>query len=285
MIESKDIKLYKLIAVGHLSINLPVVIISLGIPRLMADQFETVLAKTLAFVFGLLIGIVLSWGIWSVLIVKWRVWAFNQVEENDFVRLKELAIRNKLIWESGSKFETTEFRTELENEKITVISEKIFEFEQIEEVKLDLKTPNSVEYRLSKKQNIMECLSMIIVTLVSIGLLFTNLYAFGLIMMLIILFDLKNIEFAIKSLSNEIYMKINADYIQIGLEKESIVKWGKIINLRIDRENRKMLIEYEKDGSEVKLEVDLWRLKSYNRTEFDKLVKVFYERYKLKMIK
>jgi len=54
----------------------------------------------------LFMAIVLSWLAWSVLVPRWRLWAYERV--SDLTELKRLAVLNYLIWPEGSVFERTE---------------------------------------------------------------------------------------------------------------------------------------------------------------------------------
>ena len=104
-------KLYKTIIVGHLVINVPVVLLSFGLPIIAFNLFDGSVLKIVFSIIGFILGIGISWLLCSLLITKWRLWAFNQIHEDDWYKLKELAIINKLIWDDGSDFESTEIRT------------------------------------------------------------------------------------------------------------------------------------------------------------------------------
>lgn len=132
-----NIKLYKLIGVGHLVINVPAIIICFGLPMLSFFLFENAALKITLAIVGFVLGIMISWLLWSFAVTKWRLWAFGQLKEEEWYRLKELAIVNKLIWEDGSVFESTEIRSNSENAAIVNIGNLVKEQEQIEGVKLD----------------------------------------------------------------------------------------------------------------------------------------------------
>lgn len=51
----------------------------------------------------------LAWAAWSVLVPRWRVWAYERVD--DLGELKQLAFEHQLLWPDGHFFEKTEFRT------------------------------------------------------------------------------------------------------------------------------------------------------------------------------
>ncbi len=50
-----------------------------------------------------------AWLTWSVLAPRWRVWAYERVD--DLGEMKRLAVQANLIWPDGHIFERTEWRT------------------------------------------------------------------------------------------------------------------------------------------------------------------------------
>jgi hypothetical protein len=52
------------------------------------------------------VALVLSWLAWSVLVPRWRLWAYERV--SDLGELKRLAVLSYLIWPEGSVFARTE---------------------------------------------------------------------------------------------------------------------------------------------------------------------------------
>lgn len=55
------------------------------------------------------LGFVLAWTWWSVSVPRWRLWAYERVD--DIPALKAHAIRAGLIWPDGSLFQRTEIRS------------------------------------------------------------------------------------------------------------------------------------------------------------------------------
>jgi hypothetical protein len=54
-------------------------------------------------------GFVLAWLWWSLSVARWRVWAYERVE--DIPALKKQAIAAGLTWPDGHVFEKTEFKS------------------------------------------------------------------------------------------------------------------------------------------------------------------------------
>lgn len=51
----------------------------------------------------------LAWLTWSLLVPRWRLWAYNRVDNID--ELKSQGVAAGLIWREGHLFERTEIRT------------------------------------------------------------------------------------------------------------------------------------------------------------------------------
>jgi len=92
----------KAVLVGHLLVNVPVLVIMLGF--ILVGR---IFASTLSFIF-LIIGFVLAWLWWSFAVPRWRRWALRNGAPAD--RLHKLAVATGLVWSKGSIFEKTEFK-------------------------------------------------------------------------------------------------------------------------------------------------------------------------------
>lgn len=77
---------------------------------LKSDFVDIIIAITI------LISICIGWIWWSYKIVKWKIWAFSQVEPVNSYKLYENAIGVGLIWPTGSIFNKTEIWSEKDKE-------------------------------------------------------------------------------------------------------------------------------------------------------------------------
>ena len=95
--------------VGHLLVTLPVFVFMCGLTFLgmFLGLFVLPFEPLLILVF-LVIGFVLAWTWWSLLIPIWRNWAHQQGIPPD--ELQKWAVRTSLVWPKGSIFEKTEIR-------------------------------------------------------------------------------------------------------------------------------------------------------------------------------
>src|SRR5688572_28161200 len=93
------------IAKGHRMVNYPVLIIMFGTLGLcLYLEIQKIFPFWIIPVgFGLAFG--LAWLWWSIMITKWRLWAFDNVR--NVHELKKRAVREKLIWADNSFFEKT----------------------------------------------------------------------------------------------------------------------------------------------------------------------------------
>jgi hypothetical protein len=104
------------------TVKLPTVVLLLG-PMLAvvfagkkgpADFTKFVL---LAISFGG--GFILAWLAWSLLVTRWRLWAYQRVD--DIGELKDCAVRAGVIWPEGHFFERTEIASKEVREKLTAL--------------------------------------------------------------------------------------------------------------------------------------------------------------------
>lgn len=234
---------------------------------------------------GFILGIVLSWLLWSLLITKWRLWAFKQIEEDNWYKLKELAIINKLIWDDGSDFERTEIRTIEENEQIIDIAERISEQVQIEEIKLDLNTPQELRFKFNKSEILAESILKLLLVIVSIGLVFTNQILLGFLLLGIVLFYGNSFKLVKHAFNNKDYLVINEKRILLNYPKAESFYWEGISKLTINAEQRKMII-VKKNGDKLEeINIELGRFNIKNYRKFKHQIKVFIDRYVYNEIK
>ena len=140
-----EISVNKAIARGHLIVNVPVFFILFGVPGLAIYLAQENIIPDWGMGISLLIAFVLAWTVWSIMITKWRTWAFANVR--NVHELKKRAIEEKLIWRDGSFFEKTEIRSDEDFLALKKI-EKKFKAEDI--YREDFSLPANTEIFLSK---------------------------------------------------------------------------------------------------------------------------------------
>lgn len=169
------------IAKGHRMVNYPVFIIMFGTVGL---SFYLAIQKILpSWIipagFGLAFG--LAWLWWSIMITKWRLWAFDNVR--NVHELKKRAVQERLIWTDNSIFEKTEIRNSNEKERWSSLQHK---FRQEDLFQDDLAIPNETIIYYSKRKNFFEMAIMLGCLGVGIYLLLkTDSYILGSILSIV----------------------------------------------------------------------------------------------------
>jgi len=272
---SSNSKIYKVIIIGHLLISPLSILLCFGLPALIAYFIQNTWLKIISAFLLFFIGLAASWLLWSVVITKWRIWAFNQIEEDDWVKLEDIAIEYKLIWEPESEFEKTEIRSLEEKKKIEEISTRISELREVEAIQLDLSTPFKVGYRLNSFQNIAEGLAILFILGICFMSFFTDIYYLSFPLLFYILKDYRELKYIIFLLIPKDYLVLTNLGIQVGYESTGFIKWKLVKDISFDYEFRNMEFILK---DEKKVNVELWRIKIKNRILFKKRLMLYWER-------
>ena len=119
----EKISIEKAIWKGHKMITFPVMIIIVSVIGFGLFLEKKRLIPSWSNGVTLVSGISLGWLYWSFIITKWRIWAFERVENIE--ELKRQAIEGNLIWKDGSIFEKTEIRTAKQKEILKQLNKRI----------------------------------------------------------------------------------------------------------------------------------------------------------------
>ena len=147
----QEISVNKAIKRGHLIVNIPVFICIIGIPALSFYLSNQNLIPKWGIGIGFVLGFVIAWLVWSFMVTKWRIWAFENVR--NVHELKKRAIQEKLIWNDGNIFEKTEIRNSEDKSRLKKLEKK---FEQEDEYREDHSLPLKMEIHYSKAYNYVE---------------------------------------------------------------------------------------------------------------------------------
>ncbi len=119
------ISVTRAIIAGTLFVNGPVMALILSplllVDRAVAAHIITPDQKWMV-VPAFLCGIGLAWTWWSFTIARWRIWAFERVE--DIPALKEAAVTAGLTWPEGSAFSRTEIKSKAQAQKERSLDER-----------------------------------------------------------------------------------------------------------------------------------------------------------------
>jgi hypothetical protein len=105
---------------GGLAVNGTVMLTMLGLPVLAFGGAQLLGLDTQtagsAAALTFLLSWPLAWLCWSLLVPRWRIWAYERVENLD--ELKMRGVLAGLIWRDGHFFERTEIRTPHQRRRI-----------------------------------------------------------------------------------------------------------------------------------------------------------------------
>jgi len=144
----EEVSVDKAIKKGHLMVSVPVFITIVGCPGIAIYLSEQNLIPDWLSLISFVIGFVLAWLVWSFMITKWRIWAFENV--TNVHELKKRAVEAKLIWEDGSIFERTEIRSRKDSTKLEKLEKK---FDKEDVYREDHSIPPKIEIYYSKRNN------------------------------------------------------------------------------------------------------------------------------------
>ena len=116
---------------GQLTVNTPLIILMIGGLCLSVYLGARDIIAPIFMGVGLLSSFVLPYLYWSIMITRWRLWAFENVR--NVHELKRLAIRGQLIWPDGSFFEKTEIRTSSQKQKWLLLKDRFKQKDVFEE--------------------------------------------------------------------------------------------------------------------------------------------------------
>ena len=109
----------KAVSHGHWTVNGGVMLVMLGLPALIWGLLVALGHgewAVIAAAASLPISWPASWLTWSFLVTRWRLWAYERVENLD--ELKAIAVEAKLIWPEGHVRERTEIRSPAQKQRL-----------------------------------------------------------------------------------------------------------------------------------------------------------------------
>lgn len=169
------------ISKGHKMVTYPGMLVMFGIMGLTMYLGIQKIIPTWGFPVGFILSFVLAWLWWSVMITKWRLWAFENVR--NVHELKKRAVQEKLIWADNSIFERTEIRNATDKERLNSLQNK---FKQDDLFQDDLTIQNETIIYYSKGGNFVEMFFMLVLLGFGIYLLVkTDSYILGSVLTLL----------------------------------------------------------------------------------------------------
>jgi hypothetical protein len=117
----EEITIEQAIARGELTVNYPVLVIML-VFAVIYNETSSCFHSSIYSIGMLILSFVLPWLYWSWAITKWRIWAYERIE--DIEELKLNAVKAKLIWPDGHILERTEIRSIHDMHRLKELSNK-----------------------------------------------------------------------------------------------------------------------------------------------------------------
>lgn len=256
----EQITVDKAIKRGRIIVNVPAFVVIMGCPVLALFLIQQNLIPVWGFPIAILIGFVLGWLVWGIMITKWRIWAFEHVR--NVHELKKRAIQEKLIWHAGSIFEKTEIRNTEDKRKLKMLEKK---FEQEDEYKEDFSLPPKMEIYYAKAKSYFELGVSIVIMGLGIFLLAkeeNKQYVLGTIMMAIGLYS--TVKGSRKAFNNEPQIIIDSKGIKtrnVAFKNWSTIKGEEVVQ-ESHGKSAKFYLTYSYEGNEFeKLEIDSLNVK------------------------
>ena len=122
----------------------------------------------------LVIGLVATWLYWSIMVTKWKLWAFENVQ--NVHELKKRAIREQLIWKDNNFLSKTEIWSRSDKEKWDLLQLKFLKEDIFEN---DLSIPDTTTIYFSRKKSRKDVFGYSITIMIGIGLIIADLLFIG----------------------------------------------------------------------------------------------------------
>ncbi len=272
----QQISVDKAIKRGHLIVNVPVFIVILGCPALSIYLSEQNLIPTWGIAIAFIFGFILAWLIWSFMITKWRIWAFENVR--NVHELKKRAIQEKLIWNDGNIFEKTEIRNYEDKIKLKNLNKK---FEKDDEYKEDYSLPPKMEIYYSKSYAYFQL--SISILIIGVGVYFLlkdeegKSYIIGLIMSVIGVYSsFKESRKVFNSKPQIIIDNKGIKTKNIDFRDWSLIESEEVIQEGYGKSAKSYLVYFYDEGEYEKMEIDSLNVKY---RELENIIRTYRIRY------
>lgn len=172
---------------------------------------------------GFLVGFLIGWLLWSYFVIEWKIWAYENVR--NIHELQRKAVEEKLIWDSGSWFEKTEFKDYQQKLKLKQLEQKFLKKDIFND---DISVPKETIIFYSRNAVFILVGLYLSISFLGVYLLIDNEY-FGLLFLVFGLYFSYNHFKKLKDKSPQIIINDNG----IILKNENLISWNKINNDRV----------------------------------------------------
>ncbi|MTH17295.1 hypothetical protein [Flavobacterium sp. LC2016-01] len=215
---------------------------------------------------GFALGFLSGWLVWSYYVNHWKIWAYENVR--NIHELQRKAVEEKLIWQSGSWFEKTEFKDYQQKQKLKQLEKKFLEKDVFKD---DISVPKETMIFYSR-------ITLLFILFVSIIISLTGLYFLSkkeYLCLLLLGIGLYLSYIQVKKLRDKSpQVIINAEGIK--LKDQKLVIWKNIRNDRVLTEIRGKNSRTYLAFNHEKIDIAEFNIKSQ---ELEKLLHVYRVRY------
>jgi len=215
---------------------------------------------------GFVVGFSLGWILWSYFVIEWKIWAYENVR--NIHELQRKAVEEKLIWNSGSWFEKTEFRNYEQKQKLKQLEKKFLEKDVYKD---DISVPKETIIYYSRKAILLMLVVFLGLGFFGVFLLFEKEYL-GLLFLGIGLYYSFDQSKKLRDKSPQIVLNDKG----IKLKNENLVSWNKIFNDRVFSESNGKSSTNCLAFNEEKIEIDDLTIEY---EELENLLHVYRVRY------
>ena len=236
-------------------VNVPVFVCLLSPPLLAYYLSSVELIPIWGIGAGFILGFAMAWIAWSILITKWRIWAFKNVR--NVHELKKRAIQEKLIWKDGKIFEKTEIRTLADKEELKKIEKK---FEKADFYKEDNSLPPQQKIYYSKSLGLFEFIISIL--LLGAGIYFVTIgttknYILGGVLILIGIYgSTQQLRRLLNKKPQLIIGNKGIETISVEFKKWSAIKGEEVIQEGSGKSSKSYLVFWYDNDQYEKLEIE-----------------------------
>lgn len=264
---SKSVTVDEAITRGHRMVNYPVMLIMVGTFSICFYLGVREILSWWIFPVGFLLAFSLAWLYWSIMITRWRLWAFENVR--NVHQLKKRAVQENLIWPDGSIFEKTEIRSSKSQRKLSSLQKKLDHHDPFAD---DLRVPNETVVYYSKSKLYTEIAVYVCLVASGIYFLIDGSHIFVSIMSLLGLYGIYDGYKKIVNIKPQIVLNNDG----IGTISTAFFAWTDIENEEIkisgSGNNTRFYLTYDYPGGSERLQIENLTL---NHRELDKLLIVY----------
>ncbi|WP_304197447.1 hypothetical protein [Flavobacterium alvei] len=177
---------------------------------------------------GFILGFSMGWLVWSYYVMEWKIWAYENVR--NIHELQRKAVEEKLIWETGSWFEKTEFKNYQQKQKLNQLEKKFLEKDVYKD---DISVPKETIIYYSRKTILLMLVVFLGLGFFGVFLLFEKEYLGLLFLGIGIYFSFDQAK-KLRDKNPQIVLNDKG----IKLKNENLVSWNKIFNDRVFSESK-----------------------------------------------